>query len=145
MASSKEKHLVTALSKSLKKDETLLHAAYGVKQPPFWMILLLMCFAILPGIIAIFFLTKNYVVGLTNKRIIILTVKATAFDEVKSEKSIDLTQLTPDKVKTKTGMLFTHITIQDTPKPFKAKFHRAFSESNRPEAIAIAESISKNQ
>lgn len=141
---SMEKQLQSALKPHLAEGEILRHAAYGVKQPHMLLIILLVFCAILPGIIAIFFLTKNYIVGLTNKRLIILTVKATALDEVKAIKSIDLSQLTPDRVKTKTGPIFTHIEIQDQPKDFKAKFHRAFSPTNRPEATAIAQALAHN-
>ena len=58
----------------LNPGEELKHFAYGVKQPNIMIIILLTALAILPGIIATFMLTKNYLIGLTGSRLIILEI-----------------------------------------------------------------------
>ena len=43
--------------------------------------------------------------------------------------------------KTSTGVLFTHIKIEDAAKPFVAKFHRMGMSNNREHAMAIAAAL----
>ena len=62
--------------------------------------------------------------------------------EVKEVTEYGLDEVKAMDVKTSTGGLFTHIEVKNEDKPFKAKFHRAFSKPNRPSAMAIAEAIS---
>ena len=127
------------LKAHLQEGETLKHWAFGVKQPSILVILPLFALAILPGVIATQMLTKNYLIGLTNKRLIVLQVKSIANVELKA-----LTEYTMDELKGsfKAGKLFTHISIDNAEKPFKAKFHRMFSKGNREHAEAIGAAVS---
>ena len=59
----------------LEPGEQLKHWAYGVKQPSMLLILPLFLLAILPGAIAVALLTKEYIVGLTDRRFIVLRFK----------------------------------------------------------------------
>ncbi|MCH8202528.1 MAG: hypothetical protein IH996_05440 [Proteobacteria bacterium] len=140
MAKLDDQKIQAAFEPYLNPSEELRNWAFGVKQPNIVLILLLLLLAILPGIIAIFFLTRNYLVGLTDSRLIVLRIKMNA--EVKEMTEYGLAALRDMGVKTSTGGLFTHIKIRDAEKPFVAKFHRAFSKNNRPHAMAIAEAIS---
>jgi hypothetical protein len=142
MAKLNDEMIVAAFKPYLKPDETLKYWAFGVKQPNIFLIILLFALAILPGIIAVFMLTKNYLVGLTETRLVVLQIKGAGNVEVKEVIEYRLEDLGKLEVKTSTGALFTHINIKDAEKPFVAKFHRAFSENNRPHAIAISEAIS---
>jgi len=131
-----------ALSTHLQDGETLSHWAFGIKQPSILLMVPLFALAILPGVIATQMLTKNYLIGLTNKRLIVLEVKSITNIELKA-----LTEYALESFKTrpgsfKAGKLFTHITIDDAEQPFKAKFHRMFSKGNREHAVAIGEAIS---
>ena len=130
------------LAPHLQDGETLTHWAFGIKQPNILLIVPLFALAIVPGVIAMQMLTKNYVIGLTNKRLIVLQVKSIANVELKalSEYPLDSFKATPGSYKA--GKLFTHISINDADKPFKAKFHRMFSKGNRAHAEAIGEAIS---
>lgn len=140
MAKLDDQKIQAAFESFLNPSEELRNWAFGVKQPNIVLILLLLLLAILPGIIAIFFLTRNYLVGLTDSRLIVLRIKMNA--EVKEMTEYGLAALHDMDVKTSTGGFFTHIRIRDAEKPFVAKFHRAFSKNNRPHAMAIAQAIS---
>jgi len=126
----------------LQEGETLKHWAFGVKQPSMLIIVPLMALAILPGVIATQMLTKSYLIAMTEKRFLVLQIKSMGNAEIKEMIEYDLTGFAGNPAKTKTGSLFTHITIEDEAKPFKAKFHRAFSKSNRANALAMAEALS---
>jgi hypothetical protein len=127
-----------ALAAHLEPGESLRHAAYGVKQPPLPLIVLLLLLGILPGVIAIAVMTKEYVVGLTDRRFLALRFKSSRI-EVKEVLAWRLDALPP--VRTSTGGIFTHIAIADPARPFVAKFHRLGTPDNRAEAMAIAEGL----
>ncbi len=135
------------LAPSLPASETVLHAAYGVKQPNIWLMLPAFALAIVPGVILTQVLTKHYIVGVTQSTLLIAEVRpkwrsmTVAVDAVKSSRTIALTELHGQPAKVKTGALFTHIGFGQGEGRFKAKFHRAFSKTNRPEANAIGEAI----
>lgn len=127
-----------ALRQQLEPGETLLHWAHGVKQPNITLITFLYCLAFLPGVIAVATMTKEYVVGLTDRRFIVLRFKGNQINvlEVRSWRLDALPH-----VETSTGSLFTYITLRDPAQPFVAKFHRLGTPDNRPQAMAIAEGL----
>lgn len=127
-----------ALRAQLEPGETLRHWAFDVKQPPLVLIVLLLLAGILPGVIAIAVMTKEYVVGLTDRRFIVLQFTGSAIN-VKDVRAWPLAALPP--VTTSTGSLFTHIAVRDPAKLFVAKFHRLGTADNRPQAMAIAEGL----
>lgn len=139
MARYKDPIVTEVLGKQLMPGEQLQHWAYGVKQPNIGLIILLMCMAILPGAIAVAIMTKEYVVGLTSHRLIVLQVKGGKATIV-GKQEYNRAALPP--AKTSTGGIFTHITIQDPQRPFVAKFHRMGMPNNRQHAMAIAAAIS---
>ncbi len=141
MAKITDEQIQKAFAPHLHEGETLKHWAYGIKQPNMLLIIGLIALFILPGIIAIALLTKNYFIGLTDRRLIVLQVKGIKPEDVKAVTEYNLSELSSANASTSTGGLFTHIVIKDEEKPFKAKFHRAFSKSNRPNAIAIGEAV----
>lgn len=141
MAKLTDDGMQTALQAYLQEGEELQYWAFGVKQPNIFLILFLFLLAILPGVIAVILLTKNYLVGLTEKRFLVLQVKGMGNATVKEIIEYNLDDLRGMEVKTSTGMVFTNIHIDDADKPFVAKFHRHFSKNNRPNAMAIAEAI----
>ena len=125
----------------LEPGEKIVSWAYGVKQPHILLIVLLMAIGVLPGVIVVFLLTKNYLLVLTNKRLLVLTIKGPSNAAVKHATSYALSGLRGTRVKTSAGMIFVHICIDDAKAPFVAKFHRAYSKSNRPNALQIAETL----
>lgn len=137
MARYKPELVVETLNQHLQPGETLEHYAYGVKQPHFGLIVVLIALAILPGLIAVALLTKEYVIGLTDKRLIVLRVSGKI--KVKEVSEYALEGLAP--VKTSTGGLFTHIKISDQAQPFVAKFHRMGMKENRAHAMAIGDAL----
>jgi len=141
MAKLTDEKIQQAFQPQLQEGEQLTHWAFGVKQPSILLMLFLFMLAILPGVIAVALLTKNYLIGLTGKRFIVLQIKGFSNAAPKAITEYALEEVHNMKVATSTGGLFTHITIEDANKPFKAKFHRAFSKTNRPHAMAIAEAI----
>jgi len=130
------------LKTHLQEGETLQHWAFGIKQPSILLIVPLFALAILPGVIATQMLTKYYLIGLTDKRLIVLQVKSITNVELKAltEYALDGFKASPGSFKA--GKLFTHISIDNAENPFKAKFHRMFSKGNREHAVAIGEAIS---
>ena len=142
MAKLNEETIKETFQPHLQEGEELQHFAFGVKQPNIFLLIALIACAILPGIIAVFLLTKNYVIELSNKRFIVLTIKSMTNSEIKEVTEYGLDEIKAMEVATSTGGLFTHIEVKNEEKPFKAKFHRAFAQFNRPNAMAIAEAIS---
>ena len=123
----------------LEPGETLQHGAYGVKQPSMLIVLPLIVLAVLPGLIAQAMLTKEYVVGLTDRRFIVLQFSGS---DIKVKQILEYSRSSLPPAKTSTGALFTHITLQDPAKPFVAKFHRMGMEGNREHAMAMASALS---
>lgn len=128
-----------AFAPYLEPGEQLRHIAFGVKQPNMLLMLPLFFLAVLPGAIAVALLTKEYVVGLTDRRFIVLRFKG---------KNVSVQEVTDyrldgqlPRVKSSTGALFTHIKIEDPAKPFVAKFHRMGMPGNREGAMAIAAAL----
>lgn len=144
MAKLTDEKIKEAFQPHLQGEEKLQYWAFGVKQPHILLIIILIALGILPGIIAIFMLTKNYLIGLTDKRFLVLQIKSMSNAEVKQITEYSINEMGSMKVKSSTGVLFTKIRIDDRKKPFKAKFHRAFSKNNRPHAMAIGEAIAGN-
>lgn len=142
MAKITRDQLFTPLQPYLQPGETVQAAAVGVKQPNILLIFLLLLLAILPGLIAVFLLTKNYLVALTNRRVIVLRIKGIQNYEVKEMTEYSLDELPALPAKSSTGPLFTHISIKDAARPFVAKFHRAYCPTNREDAMAIGAAIS---
>lgn len=121
-----------AFAPYLEPGERLRHVAYGVKQPNVFVI------ALTGGLISAL-LTKEYVVGLTDRRLIVLRFKG---KNVQVQEVLDYRlggQLPP--VKASTGPVFTHIKVEDQAKPFVAKFHRMGMPGNREGAMAIAAAL----
>jgi len=128
-----------AFAPYLEPGEQLRHIAFGVKQPNMLLMLPLFALAVLPGAIAVALLTKEYVVGLTDRRLIVLRFKGKS---VSVQEVLDYRlggHLPP--VKSSTGPVFTHIKVEDAAKPFAAKFHRMGMPGNREGAMAIAAAL----
>ncbi len=143
MAKLNDERIQAAFQPYLNEGETLRYWAFGVKQPNIFLLIFLIALAVLPGVIAVFLLTKNYLIGLTDRRLLVLQIKGISNAEVKQLMEYSLDEVRGMKVKTSTGGLFTHIRIEDAARPFVAKFHRAFSKNNRPHAMAISEAITQ--
>lgn len=138
MARFKNDDIITnAFQPFLAPREQIKHWAYGVKQPPILLIILLCLLAVLPGAIAVALLTKEYVIGLTDRRLIVLRFSGKL--KVKEVLEYNLASMPP--CKTSTGGLFTHIEITSPERPFIAKFHRLGMKQNREHAMAIAAAI----
>lgn len=134
--------ILNAFAPHLKPGEQVRYFAFGVKQPPILLIVLLMCLAILPGVIATALLTKEYMIGLTDKgRLIVLRFSGKL--QVKEVQEFSLGSL--PAVKTSAGGIFTHIHIKDPQKPFIAKFHRLGLKNNREHSQAIAKALETKQ
>ena len=128
-----------AFAPYLEPGERLRHIAFGVKQPNLLLILPLFFLAVLPGAIAVALLTKEYVIGLTDSRLIVLRFKG---KNVQVQEVLDYRLGGhPLPVKSSTGPVFTHIKVEDAAKPFVAKFHRMGMPGNREGAMAIAAAL----
>ena len=143
MARFKDPNFVAAAFQPyLQPGEQLRNIAFGVKQPSMLAMLPLFILAILPGAIATALLTKEYVVALTDRRLIVLRFKSSQI-QVQEVFEYALNYHAP--VETSTGSIFTHIKINDPARPFVAKFHRAGMPGNREQAMAIAAALSQFQ
>ncbi len=127
------------LQPHLEPGETLRHWASGVRQPSVLLLLPLAVLGIVPAVVASFLLTKDYVVGLTDRRFVVLQMGASG-TEPAHVLTYDLRRLPP--ARTSTGSLFTHLRLDDDAQPFAAKFNRAGMPGNRDHAMAIAAALS---
>jgi len=141
MARTTREQLSAPFLPHLQPGETVIAAAYGVKQPNLFLLLFLIALAVLPGLIAVFLLTKNYLVALTDRRLLVMRTKNASDFEMKELMEYSREELPGLKTKTSTGAIFTHIAIKDETRPFVAKFHRAFCPTNREDAVAIAAAV----
>jgi hypothetical protein len=82
-------------------------------------------------------------VGLTNKRLIVLQTKGVNNLTIKEVIEFPLSELAAAEVKTTLGAIFTTIKIDLAERQFAAKFHRAYSETNRADSQSIAEAVSR--
>jgi hypothetical protein len=130
MARFKDAEVTAAIQPHLHPGERLRHWAYGVRQPP-----TLLIFVLTPLGTAL--LTKEYVVALTDRRLLVLRTRRGLRVEEITEYPLD--NLPP--AQTSAGALFTHIRIEDADKPFAAKFHRLGMANNREHAAAIAAAL----
>lgn len=126
----------------LQQGEQLRNIAFGVKQPSMWAMLPLFILAVLPGAIATALLTKEYVVGLTDRRVIVLRFKSS---KIQVQEIMDYPLSGHAPVESSMGPVFAHIRINDPMKPFVAKFHRMGMPGNREQAMAIAAALSQPQ
>jgi hypothetical protein len=139
MARLKHPDLQNLMKEHLEADEHLIAVAYGVKQPPMLLLILLIALAVLPGMIIVHFMTKHYFVAITNKRIFVLQTKGfRAIVKGQFQYSYDQVR---GIVKTSTGAIFTHIKINDPNNKFVAKFHRGATKENRDQAMMIAAAL----
>jgi hypothetical protein len=129
MARFNDENVPAAVRPHLQPGEQLLHWAYGVKQPNMGLLLLF-------GAIVAAIWTKHYVVALTDRRL--LALRFTGKLNVQEVREWSLASLPP--VTTSTGMLFTHIKVQDA-EPFVVKCHRMGMPNNRTHAMAIAAAL----
>ena len=72
MARFNEQQVRDAFEPYLEPGETVERVAYGIKQPPMILIIAMYLIAVLPGAIALMLLTKEYVVALTDRRVLVL-------------------------------------------------------------------------
>lgn len=142
MAKLTDELLKSTLNEHLKDGETLEHWAIGVDQPSLLFILPLFLLAVVPGVIATQMLTKKYLVGLTNKRFIVLQIKGLFNMELKSITEYPRADFSSLAASYKTGALFTHIKIKDREKPFKCKFAKALTKDNKMHTEAIGQALS---
>lgn len=151
MAKLNEQSVPAAFQPYLQPGEQIRYFAFGVKQPNMLLIVLLIACAVLPGIIAVSLLTKNYLIALTDRRFVVLRVPTAFFSVVGNLSKVSqvieypLNQLGSSRVMTSTGALFTHIRIDDRQKPFVAKFHRMAMKTNRDHSMAIAQALAAYQ
>ena len=128
-----DEQVTSTLQQYLQPGERLLHWGYGVKQPSMAIILPLYLLAVLPGAIATAMLTKEYIVGLTDRRFLVLRVKG----KINVLEVMEYSPPITPPVEASTGALFTHIKINSPDKPFVAKFHRLGMPNNRQHLMAI--------
>jgi hypothetical protein len=138
MARFNDTNVPAAIQPHLQQGEKLKHWAFGVKQPNMGLIILLIAMAILPGVIAVALLTKNYIVALTERRVLVLRFKG----KLNVVEVMEYPLQPRPKGSGSTGALFTHIRIDDPTKPFKAKFHRMGMPNNREQSQAILAAVS---
>ena len=122
----------------LQAGESVTHFAYGVKQPSLLLIIPLLMIGLLPGLIVQSMLTKEYLVGLSDRgRLHVL--RFTGKHGVSEAKQYELGKMPPAKIGI--GPIFTHIRIADPAKPFAAKFHRMGLPNNREHSQFIARAL----
>ncbi|MEX0970378.1 MAG: hypothetical protein WD046_08045 [Paracoccaceae bacterium] len=139
--------IMLAVLAPVANGQNIIQCAYGVKQPNMLYMFPFFLLAVVPGVIMTQKLTKHYIVGLTDSHILVAEVKpkwttlAVAISSVKSASAYALAGLKGKTVRGESGKIFTKIEFPYEGGRFAAKFHRAFSRTNRPSAIAISEAV----
>jgi hypothetical protein len=129
MARYNDENVPAAIQPHLKSGEVLRHYAYGVKQPNVLLMLL--------GPIVTAMLTKNYIVAMTDRRLLVLEFHGELKVTGVTEYALDSMPAATGSV----GMIFTRLQINDSAKPFRAKFHRMGMPNNRMHSTAILEAL----
>ena len=127
-----------AFAPYLPTGEQVTHVAYGVKQPHILVIVPLVLVGVLPGLIAVAFMTRHYLIGHSASGITVLQIEGMNKLRVKESMHFSAAELAAADVKTSSNALFTNIRIADRGRQFVAKFHKMYSANNRPHAEAIA-------
>jgi hypothetical protein len=130
MARFNDTNVPAAVQPHLQSGEVLRHYAFGVKPPN----LLVM---ILVGPLIAALMTKNYIVALTNKRLLVLRFSGKLNVKEVTDYPLDTRLSASGSV----GMIFTKLRIEDSAKPFFAKFHRMGMPNNRMHSTAILEAL----
>ncbi len=130
-----------AIARHLQPGEQLRHWAYGVKQPNIGLILLF--YATIGGALAVAFMTKHYVIGLTDRRLVVISLKPGFFTRCHLDRVVEvfdfpLHALPQMKVTSSSGMLFSHFRIEAPNRTWVAKFHRMGMSRNHEQCAAIA-------
>ena len=89
-------------------------------------------------------MTKHYLIGLTDTQFVVLQVKGMKSTKVKEVMVFPLADLPRMDVKTSENAIFTNIKLKEDDRLFVAKFHRAYSKVNRPNAQAIAGRLARS-
>lgn len=145
MAKPNQQQIEAAFAPHLTPSELLQTSAYGVKQPHIALITLLCLLGVLPGLLAIAFMTKHYRIGLTRHRVIVLQTKSMNNLETKHVLAFELNSMQTAMVKTSQNSIFTNIKIEDGDTRFVAKFHRAYTKTNRADSWTIAQKLAGTQ
>ena len=138
MAKPTTEEMKAAFAPYVPAGEEITHVAYGVKQPHILLIVLLVLIAVLPGLIAVMFMTRHYLIGQSASGITVLQIKGMKRIVVKRAMHFSNAELAAAEVKTSSNALFTNIKIIGGGQHFVAKFHKMYSKDNRPHAEAIA-------
>jgi hypothetical protein len=131
--------VVDNITPYLHEGEELKHFAYGVKQPNIWLMILLFCCGIIPGVVFVAIGTKEFYVALTDRRLLIMRVRNMKRVIEGSAMEYDLGAIPPTS--TSAGSIFAHMRIKDPERPFVAKFHRMGMKNNREQVTAMGEAI----
>ena len=128
MARFNDTNVSAAVQPHLKSGEVMRHWAFGVRTPHFLV-------ATVPLIYKA--LTKNYIVVLTNQRVLVMEMSGDLKFTSVTEYSLDSMPAVTGSV----GMLFTKLHIQCPTQPSKVKFHRMGAKNNRSSSMAILEAL----
>lgn len=134
--------VAAAFQPYLQPGEQIRNIAFGVKQPSMWAMLPLFILAVLPGAIATAMLTKEYLVALTDRRVIVLRFKGS---KIQVQEVFEYALYNHPPVQASSGSVFAHLRIDDPVRPFIAKFHRMGMPGNREQAMAIAAALGQTQ
>jgi hypothetical protein len=134
--------VAAAFQPYLQPGEQIRNIAFGVKQPSIALMIPLFILGILPGVIATAMLTKEYLVALTDRRVIVLHFKGS---KIQVQEVFEYSLYNHPPVQASSGSVFAHIRINDPARPFIAKFHRLGMPGNREQAMAIAGALSQPQ
>lgn len=130
--------LAAVLRPHLAPGETLQHWASGVRQPSVWLLLPLAALAVVPAVVAASLLTRDVLVGLTDRRLVVLWMGASGTEP---ERVVAYERSAMPPVRASSGPLRTTLRVRDPARPFAVTFNRAGMPGNREHAGAIAAAL----
>ena len=132
--------LVAMLQAHLEPGETLQCHAYGVRPTPFFLVFVLLLLGIIPGVIALAVLAREYFIGLTAEKLIVIQVSGRAKDQVKDVLIYDRQELS-GLVETTRNHMYTLIQIRHPEKPLALRCGRYDMEGNLEASREMAQSL----
>ena len=127
---------LAAFAPHLETGESLRSWAYGVDEPALAALFPLLL--VIPGLMLWAYLRTEYLVGLTDRRVVVLEVKGRKA-AVQGVRAYDLGGA--HEVSIRTDIAAVTLTVRDEADPLRLKFRRFDAPGNRAHALAVAEAL----
>ena len=141
MSKFNDQTVVAAFQPYLQSEEFLGNAAYCIKRPPELIGCLISLLGMLPDILFRSLLSKYYVVGLTNRRLIVLRLASRFGGNIRAAEVLAYSLDQLPEIQANFGAFATGLVIKDPARPFKVVFPMAGVPDNHKRGRMIANKL----